>query len=123
MLTLDKTNNLAILQESVKYLEKQGFKNIRAEIEGYQKPTTYHKVGSEDHIGPDIEAERGGNKHYFEIGVRSEKPQQLKSKWEFLETLSKLRHYRFKVITRRGHYKFTQDMLDELHIDQNPIRL
>lgn len=123
MLTLDRNSNLAILEESVKYLEKQGFKNIRAEINGYQIPTKYHKVGSQEHIGPDIEAELNGSKHYFEIGVRSEKPQQLKSKWEFLETLTKLRHYRFKVITRRGHYKFTQDMLDELRIDQNPIRL
>ena len=123
MSTLDKINNKAILKESVKYLESQGYKNIRAEIDGYQTPTKYHRVGSDVHIGPDIEADLGGHKHYFEIGVRPEKPQQLKSKWEFLERVSKSRHYQFKVITRRGHYKFTQDMLDALHIDRNPIKL
>ena len=123
MITLDKIKNEAILEESVHFLEKSGYQNIKADIKGYDKPKSYHKVGSTDHLGPDIEAESRGVKHYFEISVKSEQPQLLKSKWQFLDTLSKMKDYRFKIITRRGHYKFTQDMLDELHLDKHPIHL
>jgi len=123
MITLDRIKNEAILVDSVHFLERGGYKNIKADMKGYDKPKSYHKVGSTDALGPDIEAESGGKKHYFEISVKSERPQLLKSKWQFLDTLSKMKDYRFKIITRRGHYKFTQDILDELRLDKNPIRL
>ena len=123
MITLDKIKNEAILEDSVHFLERSGYKNIKADMKGYDKPKSYHKVGSTDALGPDIEAESGGKKHYFEISVKSERRQLLKSKWQFLDTLSKMKDYRFKIITRRGHYKFTQDMLDELHLDKHPIHL
>ena len=123
MLTLDKINNEAILKESVDYLERSGYKNIKADLTGYEHPKSYHKVGSDIHLGPDIEAENNGTKHYFEICVKSDARQQLKSKWKFLATVSKMKDYRFKIITRRGHFKFTQEMMTDMHMDQHPIRL
>jgi len=123
MITLDKLNNKEILEDSVRYLERSGYQNIKADMEGYDKPKTYHKVGSKDVLGPDIEAESGGTKHYFEISVKSEHPNLLKSKWQFLDTLSKMKDFHFKIITRRGHFKFTQDMLNDLHLDKHPIHL
>lgn len=123
MITLDKLNNKEILEDSVRYLERSGYQNIKADMEGYDKPKTYHKVGSKDALGPDIEAESGGTKHYFEISVKSEHPNLLKSKWQFLDTLSKMKDFHFKIITRRGHFKFTQDMLNDLHLDKHPIHL
>jgi len=123
MITLDKIKNEAILEESVQFLERSGYKNIKVDMKGYDKPKAYHKVGCADALGPDIEAESNGKKHYFEISVKSEGRQLLKSKWQFLDTLSKMKDYRFKIITRRGHFKFTQDMLDELRLNKHPIHL
>jgi len=123
MITLDKIKYEAILEESVHFLEKGGYKNIKVDMKGYDKPKSYHKVGCDDSLGPDIEAESGGKKHYFEISVKSERRQLLKSKWRFLDSLSRMKDYRFKIITRRGHYKFTQDMLDEMHLNKHPIHL
>ena len=123
MITLDKIKNEAILEESVHFLERSGYQNIKADMEGYDKPKVYHKVGSTDALGPDIEAESGGKKHYFEISVKTERRQLLKSKWLFLDTISKMKDYRFIIITRRGHYKFTQDMIEELHLGKHPIHL
>ena len=67
--------------------------------------------------------EKAGRKHYFEIGLKSEEPTLLKSKWLFLDVLTRMKDDRFRVITRRGHYKFTQDMLDDLNLDKVPIKL
>ena len=74
-------------------------------------------------ITPDIVAERAGVKHYFEVSLKSEKPKLLKSKWKFLETLTRMRNHRFKIITRRGHYKFTREMLQDLNLEKNFIKL
>ena len=125
MTTADKKENSAFLKESISYLENKGYDNIQADIEGYVTPKSYLKKGrgSDVSITPDIVAEKAGRKHYFEIGLKSEEPTLLKSKWRFLDVLTRMKDDRFKVITRRGHYKFTQDMLDDLNLDKEPIKL
>ena len=123
MIAQDRLVNESFLKEALAYLENLGFENIKADIEGYETPKSYLKKGSNISITPDIVAEKAGRKHYFEIGLKSEEPTLLKSKWRFLEVLTRMKDDRFKIITRRGHYKFTQDMLDDLNLDKNPIKL
>ncbi len=115
--------NQEILLESLAYLEKRGFENIKAEMEGYETPKSYHKKDSDVVITPDIVAERGGVKHYFEISLKTAAPLLLKSKWQFLDTITRMRNQRFKIITRRGHYKFTDEMLKDLNLEKNLIKL
>ncbi|AVI50590.1 hypothetical protein C5O00_05165 [Pukyongia salina] len=123
MIQLEKENNKEVMQLSLAYLEKKGFENIKADIDGYEKPKSYHKKNSDETITPDIVAERAGIKHYFEIGLKSEKPNLLKSKWRFLEVLSRMKNHRFKIITRRGHFKFTNEMLSDLNLNKPLIKL
>ncbi|WP_250432408.1 hypothetical protein [Hanstruepera flava] len=123
MTTLDKNENSDFIQESLSYLENLGYDNIKADIEGYETPKSYHKKGSDIVITPDIVAEKAGRKHYFELSLKSEEPILLKSKWRFLDVLTRMKDHKFRIITRRGHYKFTQDMLDDLNLDKNPIKL
>lgn len=111
------------IKESVAYLENLGFENIKAQVEGYETPKSFPKIDSDVVIIPDIVAERAGVKHYFEISLKSEETNFLKSKWQFLDTLTKMRNQRFRIITRRGHYKFTDELLKELNIEKDLIRL
>ncbi|WP_203295139.1 hypothetical protein [Luteirhabdus pelagi] len=123
MVQVDKQESTAVLEESVAYLEKKGFENIKADVEGYETPKSYNKKGSDISITPDIVAERAGIKHYFEVSLKSEKPKLLKSKWKFLDALTRMRNHRFKIITRRGHYKFTREMLADINLEKNFIKL
>ena len=123
MIHSEKEENKEILKESVAYLESRGFEHIQADVEGYETPTSYHKKDSDVVITPDIVADRAGIKHYFEISLKSAKPRLLKSKWQFLDTLTRMRNQRFKIITRRGHYKFTDEMLKDLNLEKNLIKL
>lgn len=104
MVYTDKEKYSDILTESVTYLEQRGFENIKADMEGYETPKSYHKKGSDIDVTPDIVAEKEGRKHIFDISLKSEKPRLLKSKWLFLNTLSSMKSHRFKLITTRGHY-------------------
>ena len=123
MIYLDKKENEEVLIDSINYLKHKGFENIKADVEGYETPKSYLKKDSDVTITPDIIAERAGIKHYFEISLKSEEPHLLKSKWRFLDVLTRMNNHRFKIITRRGHYKFTEEMLSDLNLDKTLIKL
>lgn len=123
MITSELQENEEFVKESVAYLEKIGFEHIKARVDGYESPKSFPKLNSDVVITPDIVAERAGVKHYFEISLKSQETEFLKSKWQFLDTLTQMRNQRFKIITRRGHYKFTDELLKELNIDKELIRL
>ena len=117
MITQDKTKYTAELSTSISYLENLGYSNIKADLEGYETPKSYHKKGSDIDVTPDIVAEKEGRKHIFDLSLKSEKPRLLKSKWLFLNTLSQLKSYRFRLITMKGHYKFTNETVDAINLD------
>jgi len=121
MIQLDKEKYADILNDSVSYLEQRGYENIKADIEGYETPKSYNKKGSDINITPDITAVKEGRKHYFDISLKSAKPRLLKSKWLFLNTLSSLKSHRFRLITTRGHYKFTNEMLDDINLNDKKL--
>lgn len=124
MIYSDKEKYSDLLNDSVTYLKQHGYENIKADSEGFETPKSYSKVGSDISITPDIVAEKEGRKHFFELSLKSSEPNLLKSKWLFLNTLSNLKSHRFRLITTRGHYKFTNEMLDDINLtDKKPIKI
>ncbi|WGK65834.1 hypothetical protein [Croceiramulus getboli] len=118
MVTIDKKENIDFVNEAVTYLEGKGYENIKADIPGYETPKSYTKRGkNEIKITPDIVAERDGQQHIFELSLKSKKPRLLKSKWMFLDVLSKMKAKRFKIMTTRGHYKFTRETLSDIDLE------
>ncbi len=90
MISLEKLDNKEFLEKSIHHLEATGFESIKADIEGYETPKSYLKKGSDIKITPDIVALKNGMKYFFEISLKSEKPLLLKSKWLFLDALSRI---------------------------------
>lgn len=123
MIKADKQENTDLIVESIDYLEKKGFKNIKADHEDYETPKSFVKKKNNVVITPDIVAEKAGRKFYFELGLKSEKPTLLKTKWRLLDVISRMRDHRFKIITKRGHYKFTNDILSDLNLEKDLIKL
>lgn len=121
MIYEDKEKYSDILENSISYLENHGFENIKADMVGYETPKSYAKAGSDISVTPDIVADKEGRKHYFDLSLKSEKPKLLKSKWLFLNTLSKLKSSRFRIITVRGHYAFTQEMLEAINLSNKTL--
>jgi hypothetical protein len=117
MITQDKEKYAEELNHSIQYLENLGYDHIKADIEGYESPKSYHKKGSDIDVTPDIVAEKAGLKHIFDLSLKSQKPRLLKSKWLFLSALSQIKSYRFRLITTRGHYKFTSETVEDIHLD------
>lgn len=124
MIQSEKGENLELLQKSIAHLENRGFDNIKADMSGYECPKSYIKKSSGNSVTPDITASKNGIKYLFDLSLKSEKPTLLKSKWLFLDTLSRMRSNRFRIITFRGHYKFTDTMLNDLKLgNKQPIKI
>ncbi len=124
MIESEKIENTELIKKSVHHLEATGFENIKADIEGYETPKSYLKKGSDSKITPDIVALKNGKKYFFEISLKSAKPTLLKSKWLFLDTISRMKSDRFRIITTKGHYKFTESMLEDINLmNKEPIKL
>ncbi len=121
MINTEKDKYSDILSNSLAYLKKIGFENIQADAEGYETPKSYLKKGSDVNVTPDIVAEKEGKTHYFELSLKSDETRLLKSKWLFLKTLSTMTSSRFKIITTRGHYKFTNDMLEAINLSDKKL--
>ena len=120
----DKQESDKLIQKSVNHLEATGFEHIKADIEGYETPKSYLRKGTDSKITPDIVAIKNGRKYFFDISLKSKKPKLLKSKWLFLDTISRMRSERFRIITTKGHYKFTDNMLEDINLtNKEPIKL
>jgi len=117
----DKEQYSDFLENSVAYLKNLGYENIKADLEGFETPKSYHKKGSDISITPDIVAEKEGRKHIFDISLKTSKTNLLKSKWLFLNTLSALKSHSFRLITTRGHYKFTDEMLSDINLTDKKL--
>lgn len=124
MVKVEKSENQEFLEKSIHHLEATGFEDIKADLEGYETPKSYIRKGSDSKITPDIVAVKNGRKYYFEISLKSSKPRLLKTKWLFLDTLSRMHSNRFRIITTRGHYKFTDTMLEDINLtNKEPIKI
>lgn len=124
MVKLEKSENNEFLEKSIQHLEATGFESIKADMEGYETPKSYLRKGSDSKITPDIVALKNGRKYFFDISLKSQKPRLLKSKWLFLDTLSRMNSNRFRIITTRGHYKFTDSMLEDINLsNKEPIKI
>jgi hypothetical protein len=121
MVGSEKLAHTAFLEKSIVHLESRGFQSIKADLEGFEHPKSYLKKGTDSKITPDIVAIKNGRKYIFDISLKSEKRQLLKSKWLLLDTLSRMNSDRFKIITTKGHYKFTTTLMEDLNINNEHL--
>jgi hypothetical protein len=123
MIAAQKEEFKDVLLQSVAYLENVGYENIKADVAGLESPKSYTKQSDQTTITPDLVAFKNGRKYYFEISQKLDNPQLLKTKWRFLDVFTKAKNHQFKIITTRGNFKFTDDMISELKLNKNAIKL
>lgn len=124
MVKKEKLEHQNIFKKSIQHLEATGFNNIKADIPGYENPKSFVRKSTGMEVTPDISATKNGRKYFFDISLKSDRSSQLKSKWLLLDAFSRLRSNRFKIITMRGHFKFTEQLLNEINLtNKQPIKI
>ncbi len=116
-----KQEHSKFIEKSINHLEALGFENIKADLPGYETPKTFTQKSSGLDVRADITAQKNGQKYLFDISLKSEETKMLKSKWLLLNTVARMRSNRFKVITTKGHYKFTDTMLRQVNLTSDDL--
>lgn len=112
MTIYDKEQYADIHRKAIEHLEKRGYENIKADLDGYEKPKSYLRRISDNQTTPDIVAEKNGKKYLFDLSLKSNKPHLLRTKIMFLNRLASMKNYGFKILTTHGHMRFTKDITD-----------
>jgi len=115
--------NTTFLTETIEYLAHKGFENIKADADGYETPNSFTRQETGNSLTPDIVAEKRGIKYFFEVSLKSTKPKLLKSKWLLLDTLTRMKDYRFRIVTTKGHLSFTRNMIADTNLNKDFIRI
>jgi hypothetical protein len=104
------------LEKSINYLKTRGFEDIKTSLSGYESPKSFVLQNDGLTLSADITANKNGQKFLFDTGLKSKEIKLLKSKWLLLDTIARRKSYHFKIITTRGHFKFTDNMLNEINL-------
>ncbi len=124
MVKSEKKDHAAFIVKSVHHLEARGFDKIRVDLDGYDKPKSFLRKRDGTNMTPDIVANKDGKRYFFEISLKTDEPQLLKTKWVFLDALSRMKSDAFRIITTKGHYKFTDSVLEDINLsNKTPIKI
>lgn len=102
----------------IKYAEKSGYEDIKADFSGYDSPAALTMMNEDITLTPDFTAKRGDRKFYFELAIKNEEDQAiLISKWKALEAIAKMKGGDLRLFVPRGSYKFAAELIQDHNID------
>jgi len=106
------------------FVEKKGYKDIKSRL-GDEYPDTVRimRPNSKDYLEPDITATKNDFKNYFEIAIKTGETDRLVSKWMILSQLASRKGGYLHVIAPKGHYRFSEDLINKGNINVKLIKL
>jgi hypothetical protein len=125
MLKNSRNNEKYVLKVNkvIEKVRKQGFTDIRADIDDYKKPPRLISKSKNIDFIPDVVARKNGTNGYFEISKKEKDTNSLINKWSALSTLAEMKDGLFRIYVPHGHMKFTRQLLTEYEISAEVIRL
>ncbi len=112
-----------MVTEIIAKVKKQGYSDIRADIEDYDSP--YKLIGQSKDISftPDITGKKDDGLGYFEIAKKVPNTNELVNKWKVLSLLADMKNGVFKVYVPHGHMKFTRELISDHNIKAEIVKL
>jgi len=119
----DSVNYKEMLEKVITSVEKQGYKEIKAEHDDYEMPHQLVNQSTDLVFTPDVSAKKNEGQAYFEIATKEKDTIQLINKWKLLETLAQMKKGSFHLYVPHGHMKFAKDMVEAHNINAKLIKL
>ena len=111
------------VKKAIEVIERQGFKNIKADIPGYEAPAQLVRQQDQTIFQPDLTATKNGAKSYFEISSKNDDELDMIGKWKLLSQLARIKNGSFQILIPRGELSFTRRMLERHNIEAPMIRM
>lgn len=92
----------------VTWVAKNGYSDIKANIEGYDSPSGLSNKDNDDKLIPDISAVKRGGRWYIEVVRKDADPEKTVSKWKLLSILGKNKGGGLILIAPAGSFAFAE---------------
>ena len=90
------------------WVSRNGYSEVKANIEGYETPSGLSNRDSEDNLIPDITAIKRGVRWYIEVVRKDGDAEKTVSKWKLLSILGKNKGGGLILIAPAGSYAFAE---------------
>ncbi|MFT6882087.1 MAG: hypothetical protein ACI83W_001626 [Marinoscillum sp.] len=106
-----------LLVTAIESIKKQGYDNIKADLEDYDTP--YQLIGKTKEVNftADVTATKNDTRAYFEISTKMDDKNEIINKWKLLETLANMKNGKFQIFVPHGQMKFTQELVKDHNIN------
>ena len=92
----------------VTWVARNGYSDVKANIEGYETPSGLSNKDSDDKLVPDITAVMRGGRWYIEVVRKDADAEKTVSKWKLLSILGKNKGGGLILIAPAGSFAFAE---------------
>ena len=111
------------IESVVKWAQSHGFKEIKANIEGFDTPKSYERTQDNQVFTPDVTGTNMFNKHYLEVSLKNDKMMKDISKWKLLSELASMKGGKLYLMAPRGHVRYTRDVISQHNIPAEVVKI
>lgn len=104
------------------FVNRGGYSEVRANIEGFETPSALSNKESEDRVVPDITALKRGGRWYIEVVKKDAEVEKTVSKWKLLSILGRARGGGLILFAPSGHYAFAERLTKKHDIPAQIIK-
>lgn len=112
-----------LIPQVITWARSHGFENIKANIEGYEKPISYERSQDSEMFTPDVTAVNMYTKHYLEVAMKSDATRSSISKWKLLSQIAGMKGGKLYLMAPRGHVRFARDMVSQYNIQAEVVQM
>ena len=110
-------------EKMIQWVKTHSFSKIKANSDGYEKPTAFRKPDDDETFTPDVTAVKLGTKNYFELALKSEDPERTIRKWKLLSTLADMKNGTLYLFAPRGHKAFATKIVEGRNLNAKVISI
>ena len=106
------------LEQAVNWTKQKSFSEIKSIHEDYDSPKTFVNKATDETIQADFSfvSQRGAN-NFMDIALKTEHPQKLVTRWKLLSLMASLKRGKLFLLAPKGHKHFTQNLVNQYHIN------
>jgi hypothetical protein len=110
---MDKTKHI---EKTIAWAQKNGFQDIKANIEGYEQPFHYERASDNSKFVPDVTGKSYTKKCFFEVCLKAEDSQNHTSKLTLFNELAKMEGSKLYLMAPTGNLKFTKETIESANL-------
>lgn len=118
-----EVNKEAHIQRVADWVKARGFTDIKANLEGYEKPITFGRQQDGESFVPDVTGKQFEQRSYFEVVLKTDDLDKLTSKLKLLGQLAAVRGGTLYLMIPKGNLPFAKTLVTNTRITAEMINL